>query len=211
MTRFILNDKGWFCETLKSLINGNTEFVSEHHNPINIDLIEDWLFVCEEMGLIRLSRRNWKTLDHPVLGTVQWKSGARRTPEKGYFFLRVNGRPILGYDDFSQKSLVSGRASVEWVAEKTRKLSHEKRVTVEDFLDGGDKEDFRPIEEVLRRIPPGSSFRNEDTEDGLSLVEVAIIYRDAISAEIKKGYLWVVLGGKWGRESKKTFYKLIPQ
>jgi hypothetical protein len=48
----------------------------------------------ERNGFVRISRRNWKTAEHPLLGTVQWKSGVNFRTGR-YFYLRLNGRTVL--------------------------------------------------------------------------------------------------------------------
>ena len=123
--------KGWFVYTLSGLVVGDISIAENTDNKIDIRHILGVCITLGGAGFARISRKGWRTIDHPDLGLVQWKSGIDFRSTHPYFLLRVNGEMLL--KAWPNKAL-NGLSCAEWVSESTKRLSEEERVGVEDFL-----------------------------------------------------------------------------
>lgn len=83
-----------FVTTIRALTVGDTSYFRE---VVSVDLkeVDETLRALEFAGMTRRSRKDWVTLDHPQLGTLQWKSGYDFRSSGVFLFLRVNGKLIL--------------------------------------------------------------------------------------------------------------------
>lgn len=116
---------GWFVFTVSGLMVGDKNIVKEYNNI----KLKDIFSICVSLrssGFARCSRRGWWTLEHPQLGMVQWKEGVDFRNAKKYFYLRINGKPILSAKEGWRP---------KWTAETAKALSEEDRASVEAFLD----------------------------------------------------------------------------
>jgi hypothetical protein len=70
-------------------------------------------------------------MEHPVLGTLQWKSGI--SPFFNYYlFLRVNGVPILSWKEGQR--VPNWATTPEWIAPAATRLTEYDRHQVERWL-----------------------------------------------------------------------------
>ncbi|MFC1622142.1 hypothetical protein ACFL13_02035 [Patescibacteria group bacterium] len=95
-----IQGSGWFVNLLSGLASGDPRFVEEYINeeyPLMLGEKGLWeLFHTLQFAKVaRTSRRGWQTIDHPILGTVQWKIGRNYRNAKPYMFVRVNGKEII--------------------------------------------------------------------------------------------------------------------
>jgi hypothetical protein len=103
---------GWFSVTIRALSTGALDPIFNSHN-----VAADLKYICEvckkmrEIGLVRVSRKGWDSVEFPGLGFLQWKWGYDFRSAKEYFFLRLNGKMLLRA---WPKGGCSARA--EWVA-----------------------------------------------------------------------------------------------
>lgn len=94
-------NRGWTTFILGALADGNAQAIldagwflrADGENGMSLDIPRD-LAAARSCGFGRISRRGWWTLDHPVLGVVQMKSGLAFPSGKPYLFIRVNGRMV---------------------------------------------------------------------------------------------------------------------
>ncbi len=121
----------WFFKrTIAALVSGEAGKVLRRENPCDVVEIQDVFLEIRSLGLERVSRRGWYTLEYPELGTVQWKTGADFRTGGWYFFLRVNGYMVL-----RAWPEADGRETFAlWVAPVTAKLAKGDVVGVERFL-----------------------------------------------------------------------------
>lgn len=97
-----IDGKGRFVYLLSALASGDVEALNKQilkrkmtgDNDV-VTVIFQKISVLSETGFARVSRKGWKTLEHPDLGMVQWKSGYDFRTTGIYFFLRINGKRVL--------------------------------------------------------------------------------------------------------------------
>jgi hypothetical protein len=89
-----ISGKGHFIFTISGLVAGDMCIVDPHNN-VDIKKIASSCDTFRESGVARQSRRGWWTMEHPVLGLLQWKSGIDFRTAKAYFVLRVHGQPLV--------------------------------------------------------------------------------------------------------------------
>lgn len=106
-----IENKGWFVYTLSGLATGDASVANER-SMWSADKIRAALDVLYGTGFARHSRKGWLTAQHPDLGLVQWKSGTDFRTVGNYFFLRVNGKPILN----AWPKAGSSTTAVKWMA-----------------------------------------------------------------------------------------------
>ncbi len=124
----IQTGRGHFVDLLSYLVAGVIPTTSI---DLNIYSLRDKFHSLEEMRLSRRSRKGWETLQHPMLGLLQWKLGV--SPFRGYyFFLRVNGKPVLEQTGYNGSLREDGRP--RWTAPAAQKLDPLVREDAEDWL-----------------------------------------------------------------------------
>lgn len=94
-----IQGKGYFTYLVSALAAGDVANVATMRlmgrAGLATDILND-LNTVAEIGFARFSRNgNWRTLEHPHLGMVQWKRGIDFRTKGRYFFLRLNGTQIL--------------------------------------------------------------------------------------------------------------------
>lgn len=135
----------WFVPMIQALAKGNASAFLTCNNPCDVRYIAWVLGTIDDAGLTRDSRKCWTTLDHPVLGTIQWKRGF--TPFGGgsseYFMLRINGVLVLK----------------AWPTPDLR-LTYCKWVTVGASTD----DEIHLVERVLGTLQVGTSISTEERD-----------------------------------------------
>lgn len=94
--------KGWFVYLMSAIASGDADALTTEGcrqcaigDSNVVTIIANHLENIQETGFARISRKGWRTLDHPDLGMVQWKSGYDFRTTGVYFFLSINGTQIL--------------------------------------------------------------------------------------------------------------------
>jgi len=106
----MIRNQGWFVSTLSALVSGEVpEMVN--YNDWRLARIWNLLASLTEVGISKRSRRGWETINHPTLGTVQWRMGVSAFIG-WYLFLRVNGQLVLAYQCKDRQ----GRRRPEWAS-----------------------------------------------------------------------------------------------
>jgi hypothetical protein len=121
-----IDGKGHFVFTVSGLVAGDVGIVDKY----NVCDAKEIARVCQTLsnsGFARCSRKGWWTIEHPILGLVQWKAGHDFRTAGEYFILRVNGKPVLNC-----WPLVGTYA--KWESEAAEALSEHERELVERFL-----------------------------------------------------------------------------
>ena len=103
MIRF-QHGRGWFVYLVSGLASADPDFVREmkeygEYCPSSlvpkISRIFEILGTLQFCGVAHISRRGWCGVEIERLGLLQWKMGFDFRAAKEYFFLRLNGRPLL--------------------------------------------------------------------------------------------------------------------
>lgn len=85
----------WFVPMIQALVAGDADSYAVVHNIADVKYIRKMCSSMHDAGLTRPSRKGWETIDHPRLGTLQWKIGIDFRTAGEYFFFRLNGKLIL--------------------------------------------------------------------------------------------------------------------
>lgn len=134
-----ISGKGWFVLVVSSLVAGNIHKVMEAAACAQEgNMLANWggneirRLCCSlaASGFAHKSRKGWATINHPALGTMQWKNGVDFKTVAPYFFLRINGDLILK----AWPRAGSRTTQVIWMAKAARQLQEHERTGVERFL-----------------------------------------------------------------------------
>lgn len=128
MKKKAIEGMGWFVNTISGLASGDPSFIIRF-NDVDLKEICRLLETTEAAGFPRVSRKGWTTLEHPVLGLIQWKSDGTLSGVD-YFFLQVNGEKIIeAYPEVGAQI-----TQAKWVAKRAKKLPDWQIEAVENFL-----------------------------------------------------------------------------
>ena len=89
-----IKGKGWFVYAISAIVAGDNDALSDDLVRPNWERLKEVFSLARDTGFARFSRRGWWTLEHPILGTVQWKEGVNFRTVQPYLYVRVNGKPL---------------------------------------------------------------------------------------------------------------------
>ena len=119
-----IRGKGHWVALISALASGDAEAALSC--KVSLQDVVRLLESNDVANFSRRSRKGWSTMDHPNLGTLQWKSGVDFRTVGKFFFLRLNGEVLI--TAFPKTGL--GATLPEWVA----KAAHNRKGDVENHL-----------------------------------------------------------------------------
>ncbi len=121
-----INGSGWFVCTVSGLMAGDVTII-DGYNAYDLKMIAATLETLAETRVARQSRKGWWTVEHTLLGTLQWKSGIDFRSTAPYLYVRVNGKPLI---NCGGGSIVN----THWVGDAADHAAPEARERMEHFL-----------------------------------------------------------------------------
>ncbi|PJE64133.1 MAG: hypothetical protein COU90_04660 [Candidatus Ryanbacteria bacterium CG10_big_fil_rev_8_21_14_0_10_43_42] len=118
MTQKAIQWNGWFVYTISGLARGDASIAGDMISGADIMNV---LEVLDAARFSRTSRRGWKTMDHPDLGMLQWKSGVDFRTTGWFLFVKVNGTLILkAWPEAGHQK----KTPILWVTGTSREISN---------------------------------------------------------------------------------------